>query len=171
MRPPRPEPLIPDPQIDGRRPRCYEAASHVRIFASSPKKNRVLRAAIVAAVIAGSVAVLVYRNAIDAASVVAWARGTGAARWATALEFLVVHMAAGLVFVPRLIMGLAAGVLFGLLWGSVLSLIGARSPLHRLRAGALRQRRLGAAASRPRPSVPGSTRPRRRAGGWSSSSA
>lgn len=91
-------------------------------FASSPKKNRVLRAAIVAAVIAGFVAVLVYRNAIDAASVVAWAQNQS--WWATALEFLVVHMAAGLVFVPRLIMGLAAGVLFGPLWGSVLSLIG-----------------------------------------------
>ena len=91
-------------------------------FASSPKKNRVLRAAIVAALVAGFVLVLVYRNAIDAAAIVAWAQNQS--WWATALEFLAVHMLAGLVFVPRLIMGIAAGVLFGPVWGSVLSLVG-----------------------------------------------
>lgn len=91
-------------------------------FASAPRKNKFLRAAIVVALVAGFVLVLLYRNAIDAAAIVAWAQNQS--WWATALEFLAVHMLAGLVFVPRLIMGIAAGVMFGPIWGSVLSLVG-----------------------------------------------
>ena len=91
-------------------------------FASAPKKNIALRIAIVAILVAGFAAVLIFRNTIDVQGIVAWARNQS--WWATALEFLFVHMLAGLVFVPRLIMGLAAGILFGPVWGSVLSLIG-----------------------------------------------
>lgn len=91
-------------------------------FASPPRKNRILRAALLLALVVGLALVLVYRDAIDAQAIAEWARNRS--WWETAIEFLVVHMLAGLLFVPRLIMGLAAGVLFGAAWGSVLSLIG-----------------------------------------------
>lgn len=91
-------------------------------FASSPKKNRILRFGIIAALVVGLVLVLLYRDAIDAKAIAAWAKNRS--WWETALEFLAVHMIAGQLFVPRLFMGIAAGVLFGALWGSVLSLIG-----------------------------------------------
>lgn len=86
-------------------------------------RNKVLRGLAVAALAAGFLTVVFYRNAIDADAIVAWARNHS--WWETALEFLAVHIVAGLLFVPRLFLGLAAGALFGAVWGSVLALTGA----------------------------------------------
>ncbi len=91
-------------------------------FASQPRKNRILRGAIIAALAAGFFLVLLYRDRIDPHAIAQWA--SNQSWWATALEFIAVHILAGLIFVPRLFMGIAAGVLFGSVWGSALSLAG-----------------------------------------------
>ncbi len=41
------------------------------------------------------------------------------------LIFIALQIAASLLFVPRTVLGLAAGLLFGLVWGSVLAIVGA----------------------------------------------
>ena len=86
------------------------------------KPPKWLRAALVAALVAGFLAVLFFRDSIDAEAIADWAQKQSV--WATALEFLIVHIVVGLFFVPRVFMGLAAGALFGPWLGSVLSLAG-----------------------------------------------
>lgn len=86
------------------------------------RRNKLVRFAVVAALVAGFVAVLLYRDQIDADAIVAWAQNHS--WWETALEFIAVHIVAGLFFVPRLFLGLAAGALFGAAWGSVLAVAG-----------------------------------------------
>ncbi len=71
---------------------------------------------------AGLIAVVIWRDEIDYQAITAWTQNHS--WWETALEFLAVHVVAGLFFVPRLFLGLAAGALFGPLWGSILAIVG-----------------------------------------------
>lgn len=86
------------------------------------RRNIVLRSLVLAALAAGFVAVIVWRDQIDYQTIAAWAQNHS--WWETSLEFIAVHIVAGLLFVPRLFLGLAAGALFGPVWGSILAIIG-----------------------------------------------
>ena len=86
------------------------------------RRNVVLRSFAIALLAAGLVAVVVWRDEIDYEAIAAWAQNHS--WWETALEFIAVHVVAGLFFVPRLFLGLAAGALFGPIWGSVLAILG-----------------------------------------------
>ncbi|HEY0522979.1 MAG TPA: VTT domain-containing protein [Stellaceae bacterium] len=74
--------------------------------------GRILTLALLAA---GLAAVWRYRAALDPASIVA----TIGRYPAAPLMFLAAHVAASLLFVPRTLLALAAGLLFGLWWGIV----------------------------------------------------
>ncbi|MFT3810825.1 MAG: VTT domain-containing protein [Micropepsaceae bacterium] len=86
------------------------------------RRNIVLRSLVLAALAAGLIAVVIWRDSIDYQSIADWAQNHS--WWETALEFVAVHIVAGLFFVPRLFLGLAAGALFGAVWGSLLAIIG-----------------------------------------------
>jgi uncharacterized membrane protein YdjX (TVP38/TMEM64 family) len=81
-----------------------------------------LRALIAALLVGGLVLVLWYRDSIDSQAIVTWAEQHS--WWEGALVFIAVHVVAGLFFVPRLFLGLAAGALFGPVAGSLLALAG-----------------------------------------------
>lgn len=73
-------------------------------------------------VVAGGIALaFVYRHAIDPAAV----RDAIAAHPLAPLLFIALQVAASLLFVPRLVLGVAAGLVFGFVWGTVLALVGA----------------------------------------------
>lgn len=73
-------------------------------------------------VIAGGVALaFAYRHAIDPAAI----RNAIAAHPLAPLLFIALQVAASLLFVPRLVLGVAAGLLFGFVWGTMLALAGA----------------------------------------------
>lgn len=86
------------------------------------RRNIVLRSLVIAALASGLIAVVIWRDQIDYQTIKAWAQNHS--WWETALEFIAVHIIAGLFFIPRLFLGLAAGALFGAVWGSVLALVG-----------------------------------------------
>lgn len=86
------------------------------------RRNIVLRSLVIAALAAGLIAVVIWRDEIDYEAIAAWTQNHS--WWETALEFIAVHVVAGLFFVPRLFLGLAAGALFGAVWGSVLAIVG-----------------------------------------------
>ena len=72
--------------------------------------------------VAGGVALaLFYRHAIDPAAI---QRAIAAHPLAPVL-FIALQVAASLLFVPRLVLGVAAGLVFGFVWGTVLALVGA----------------------------------------------
>jgi uncharacterized membrane protein YdjX (TVP38/TMEM64 family) len=74
------------------------------------------------AVVAGGIALaFVYRHAIDSAAI----RDAIAAHPLAPLLFIALQVAASLLFVPRLVLGVAAGLVFGFVWGTVLALVGA----------------------------------------------
>ena len=73
--------------------------------------------------IAGLAAVIVWRDDIDSARIIAWAESQ--AVWESVLLFLALHIVASLFFIPRLILGAAAGALFGVWFGTALALFGA----------------------------------------------
>ncbi|HVV27626.1 MAG TPA: VTT domain-containing protein [Rhizomicrobium sp.] len=73
------------------------------------------------AVAAGIVLAVVYRHAIDPAAI----RNAIAAHPLSPALFIALQVAASLLFVPRTVLGVAAGLLFGLYWGAVWALVGA----------------------------------------------
>ena len=78
---------------------------------------------LLALVIAGAAIVLViYRERIDPASIEAIIAGLGP--WAPIVHILLFTLAT-VLFVPGAILGLAGGVLFGPLWGTIFNLTGA----------------------------------------------
>jgi uncharacterized membrane protein YdjX (TVP38/TMEM64 family) len=64
---------------------------------------------------------LVHRGAIDPVAI----RDAVAGSVFAPLIFIALQVAASLLFVPRTFLGIAAGLLFGLAWGSVLAILGA----------------------------------------------
>jgi uncharacterized membrane protein YdjX (TVP38/TMEM64 family) len=86
------------------------------------RRNILLRSLVILTLAAGVVAVVIYRDQIDYQVIADWARNHS--WWETALEFIAVHIVAGLLFVPRLFLGLAAGALFGPVWGTILAIVG-----------------------------------------------
>ncbi len=86
------------------------------------RRNLTLRIAVAAVLVAGLLLVLWYRNLIDAAAIARWLEDQPL--WQKVLEYLALHVAASLFFVPRLFMGIAAGVMLGSWWGSIFSVVG-----------------------------------------------
>ncbi len=86
-----------------------------------PKPPVWLRLATLAVLALGVAWMLLNRNDFNAA--VMGARLGSGGRWLPLL-FLFYHLLASLLFVPRLAMGAAAGLLFGFWWGLVWSLVG-----------------------------------------------
>lgn len=81
----------------------------------------IIRSAAVLLAIAGIVLAFIYRHEIDAMAV----RDLVASNPFAPIVFIALQVAASLLFVPRTVLGLAAGLLFGLVWGSVLAIVGA----------------------------------------------
>jgi uncharacterized membrane protein YdjX (TVP38/TMEM64 family) len=79
------------------------------------------RIAAVSVVAAGIVLAIVHRNAIDPAVI----RNTIAGEPLAPVVFVLLQVAASLLFVPRSVMGAAAGLVFGMFWGLVWAVIGA----------------------------------------------
>lgn len=82
------------------------------------KLARILALLIVAAGIALAV---LYRDRIDPVAV----QRAIAAEPLAPLYFILLQVAASLLFIPRTVLGIAAGLIFGLVWGAVWALIGA----------------------------------------------
>lgn len=80
-----------------------------------------LRLAAFLAVVAGIGLAVVYRHVIDPRAI---QHAIGANPLAPAI-FVALQVAASLLFVPRTVLGMAAGLLFGFAWGSVWALAGA----------------------------------------------
>lgn len=86
------------------------------------RRNLTLRITIATVLVVGLILVLWYRNLIDAAAIARWLEDQPL--WQKVLEYLALHVAASLFFVPRLFMGIAAGVMLGSWWGSIFSVVG-----------------------------------------------
>lgn len=81
-----------------------------------------MRVAVAAVLVAGLIAVLWFRSAIDARVIAGWLDNQPL--WQKVAEYLALHVAASLFFVPRLFMGIVAGVMLGAWWGSLFSVVG-----------------------------------------------
>jgi uncharacterized membrane protein YdjX (TVP38/TMEM64 family) len=80
-----------------------------------------LRSLAVLALVAGIVLVVIYRDAINPLAI----RNSVAANPFAPLLFVALQILASLLFVPRTVLGLAAGLLFGLFWGLLWAMLGA----------------------------------------------
>ena len=80
-----------------------------------------VRALALLALAAGIVLAIVYRSAIHPAVI----RDAIAANPLAPAIFILLQVAASLLFVPRTVLGIAAGLLFGFLWGSLWAIAGA----------------------------------------------
>ncbi|MGD0189322.1 MAG: VTT domain-containing protein [Rhizomicrobium sp.] len=81
----------------------------------------VLRIVALLAVGAGIVLAVVYRSHIDPAAI----RNLVANSPLSPVVFIGLQILASLFFIPRTVLGIAAGLLFGLFWGSIWAIIGA----------------------------------------------
>jgi uncharacterized membrane protein YdjX (TVP38/TMEM64 family) len=91
---------------------------------ASPQRSgrwqRAGRLVVVVLLAAGIIASWRWRGALDPLTI-----GATIARWPAApLVFLAIHVAASLLFVPRTVLAIAAGLLFGMGWGVVWAAIG-----------------------------------------------
>jgi uncharacterized membrane protein YdjX (TVP38/TMEM64 family) len=82
---------------------------------------RIFRIIALLAVAAGIVFAFVYRHAIDPLAI----RDAIAANPLAPAIFIGLQVAASLLFVPRTVLGIAAGLVFGFFWGTVWALCGA----------------------------------------------
>jgi uncharacterized membrane protein YdjX (TVP38/TMEM64 family) len=82
-----------------------------------------VRAAAVAVIAAAAIFAVyqVHLGAIDPVAI----RNMIAGHPAAPLIFIMLQILAGLVFIPRTLLGIAAGLLFGFVWGSILAITGA----------------------------------------------
>jgi len=71
--------------------------------------------------VAGIAAAILYRDAIDPVAI----KSAIAANPLAPVIFIGLQMAASLLFVPRTVLGIAAGLIFGFFWGTVWALLGA----------------------------------------------
>jgi uncharacterized membrane protein YdjX (TVP38/TMEM64 family) len=88
---------------------------------AAPAMKNLLRIVAVLAAVAGVILVVVYRSEIDPAAI----RSFVARSPLAPLVFIGLQVLASLLFVPRTVLGIAAGLLFGLFWGSVWAIVGA----------------------------------------------
>ncbi len=82
--------------------------------------NRAGRIAVLIALVAAAVAVWLHRGAFDPG----WISGAIGAHGAAPLVFLAVHIIASLIFFPRTVLAVAAGLIFGMGWGLVWASLG-----------------------------------------------
>ncbi len=82
---------------------------------------KVLRIIALLAVAAGIAIAIIYRDVIDPLAI----RDAIAAHPLAPLIFIGLQMAASLLFIPRTVLGIAAGLVFGFFWGTVWALCGA----------------------------------------------
>ena len=82
---------------------------------------RIFRVVALLAVATGIALAFTYRHAIDPLAI----RDAIAANPLAPVIFIGLQVAASLLFVPRFVMGAAAGLVFGLFWGTVWALCGA----------------------------------------------
>ena len=80
-----------------------------------------LRILILLLIVAGIAAAVVWRHVLDPRAVQGWL----ALSPFSPLIFVLLQVAASLLFVPRTVLGVAAGLLFGFAWGVVWALAGA----------------------------------------------
>ena len=80
-----------------------------------------LRVLALLALVGGIALALVYHKAIHPAAI----RDAIAAHPLAPAIFIALQVAASLLFVPRTVLGIAAGLIFGLVWGSVWASVGA----------------------------------------------
>ena len=85
-------------------------------------RTSVPRLLIVLVILAGAVALTLNRQQVDLALIEGFIGGLGI--WSS-LGYMLLFALATVLFVPGAIFGLAGGVLFGPLWGTVLNLVGA----------------------------------------------
>jgi len=81
----------------------------------------VLRIAALSVVVAGIILAIVYRDAVHPDAI----RDSIAMQPLAPVAFILLQVAASLLFVPRTVLGVAAGLVFGAAWGVVWSIIGA----------------------------------------------
>lgn len=82
---------------------------------------KIVRVLALLAILAGIVAAVIWRDAIDPRAI----RAMIVAQPLAPLLFIGLQIAASLLFIPRTVMSIAAGLVFGFVWGSVWALIGA----------------------------------------------
>jgi len=82
--------------------------------------RRIGQVLVAAAVIAGIAAAWRWREAFDPLALTALIRGYPAAP----LVFIVLHVVASLTFLPRTLLGIAAGIVFGVWWGLLWASLG-----------------------------------------------
>jgi uncharacterized membrane protein YdjX (TVP38/TMEM64 family) len=82
---------------------------------------KTLRAIALLALAAGITLAIVYHKAIHPAAI----RGAIAANPLAPAIFVLLQVAASLLFVPRTVLGIAAGLIFGFVWGSIWATAGA----------------------------------------------
>jgi uncharacterized membrane protein YdjX (TVP38/TMEM64 family) len=82
---------------------------------------RLIRIVALLAVAAGIALALVYREALDPLAI----QGAIAAHPLAPAIFIGLQVAASLLFVPRTVLGIAAGMVFGFFWGTIWALCGA----------------------------------------------
>ena len=85
--------------------------------------QKVLRLAAVLVLVAGIALVVLHREAISPGVI----RDEIASHPLAPVIFIVLQIAASLLFVPRTALGITAGLLFGMMWGLVWSMIGAEA--------------------------------------------
>ena len=71
---------------------------------------------------AGVAVAVAYREHLDAAALESWVEGAG---WAAPVVFMVAYALAAVLFPPGSVLTLAGGALFGPVWGTLYSLLGA----------------------------------------------
>ncbi len=113
------------PAVRGGAAMTVKDRAAARFALPSAGVGRGLRILVVALLIAATIAAWRWRAAFDPATIVAAIDGYRAAP----LVFLAVHIAASLLFVPRTLLAIAAGVLFGIgggiFWAAIGSVAGA----------------------------------------------
>jgi uncharacterized membrane protein YdjX (TVP38/TMEM64 family) len=83
--------------------------------------KRVIRIVALCVLLAGIVLAVIYRDALDPDTL----RRLIADNPGSPLFFIFLQVLASLFFIPRTVLGIAAGLVFGLVWGAVWSIVGA----------------------------------------------
>ena len=84
--------------------------------------RKVARLTLAVVLIAAITLSFLYRDSIGLEQLKAWIEGLP--WWESVPAYLLIHILGSLLFVPRLVLGGAAGALFGWFWGTILGLAG-----------------------------------------------
>jgi len=85
-------------------------------------KSKLLRIALLAALVAAIAIAVIYRDVLDAAALESWVKSAGVA---APLLFMAIYILATVLFLPGSVLTLAGGALFGPVWGTLYNLTGA----------------------------------------------